>query len=94
MIRTLRILGNIEGVSYLLLLVVAMPLKYAFDLPLAVKVVGMAHGLLFLAYCVLLVPCMSKWKWKIGFGLYLFVATLIPFGTFITDRKLKRLEQG
>jgi hypothetical protein len=37
---------------------------------------------------------MSKYKWKIGFGLYLFVATLIPFGTFLTDRKLKRLEQG
>ena len=66
MIRTLRILGNIEGVSYLLLLGVAMPLKYAFGLPLAVKVVGMAHGVLFLAYCVLLVPCMSKWKWKMG----------------------------
>ena len=94
MIRTLRILGNIEGVSYLLLLGVAMPLKYAFDLPLAVKVVGMAHGVLFLAYCALLFPCMSKYKWKLGFGLYLFVATLIPFGTFVTDRKLKRLEQG
>ena len=60
MIRTLRILGNVEGVSYLLLLGVAMPLKYAFGLPLAVKIVGMAHGVLFLAYCALLVPCLRK----------------------------------
>ena len=62
MIRTLRILGNVEGVSYLLLLGVAMPLKYAFGLPLAVKIVGMAHGVLFLAYCAL--PCLSSsGKW-------------------------------
>ena len=92
MIRTLRILGNVEGVSYLLLLGVAMPLKYAFGLPLAVKIVGMTHGVLFLAYCALLVPCLRKFKWKMGFGLYLFLATLIPFGTFVTDRKLKDLE--
>ena len=92
MIRTLRILGNVEGVSYLLLLGVAMPLKYAFGLPLAVKIVGMAHGVLFLAYCALLVPCLRKFKWNMGFGLYLFLATLIPFGTFVTDRKLKDLE--
>ena len=50
MIKTLRILGNIEGVSYLLLLGVAMPMKYFFDLPLAVKIVGMVHGVLFLGY--------------------------------------------
>ena len=92
MIRTLRILGNVEGVSYLLLLGVAMPLKYAFGVPLAVKIVGMAHGVLFLAYCAFLVPCLRKFKWKMGFGLYLFLATLIPFGTFVTDRKLKDLE--
>ena len=70
MIRTLRILGNVEGVSYLLLLGVAMPLKYAFGLPLAVKIVGMAHGVLFLAYCALLVPCLSEnssGKWASAF---------------------------
>ena len=91
MIRILRILGNVEGVSYLLLLGVAMPLKYAFDLPQVVKVVGMAHGVLFLAYCLLLALCMKNYRWKFGFGAYLFVATLIPFGTFVTDRRLKNL---
>ena len=89
MIKNLRILGNVEGVSYLLLLGVAMPLKYLADMPLAVRIVGMGHGVLFIAYCILLALCMRKFKWSIGFGIYLFVATLIPFGTFVTDRKLK-----
>jgi integral membrane protein len=89
MIQTLRILGNIEGISYLLLLGVAMPMKYYFEMPMAVKIVGMAHGVLFVAYCLLLVPCMKKFNWTFKFGAYLFIATLIPFGTFVTDRKLK-----
>ena len=76
-------------VSYLLLLGVAMPLKYFYDSPEAVRVTGMAHGLLFVAYCLLLALCMRKFKWSFGFAIYLFVATLIPFGTFVTDRKLK-----
>jgi integral membrane protein len=91
MLKTLRILGNIEGVSYLLLLFIAMPIKYYFGMPMAVKIVGMAHGVLFVAYCLLLAPCMKKFDWKLSFGIYLFLATLIPFGTFVTDRKLKNL---
>ena len=91
MIRNLRILGNLEGVSYLLLLGVAMPLKYFYDTPEAVKVTGMVHGVLFIAYCILLALCMRKFKWSLGFGVYLFVATLIPFDTFVTDRKLKKI---
>ncbi len=92
MIKNLRILGNVEGVSYLLLLGVAMPLKYLADMPLAVRIVGMGHGVLFIAYCILLALCMRRFKWSIGFGIYLFVATLIPFGTFVTDRRLKQME--
>ena len=92
MIKNLRILGNIEGISYLVLLGVAMPLKYSFGFPEAVKIVGMAHGLLFIAYCLLLAVCMKKFTWKLGFGIYLFIATLIPFGTFVTDRKLRKKE--
>ena len=89
MIQTLRILGNIEGISYLLLLGVAMPMKYYFEIPMAVKIVGMAHGVLFVAYCLLLAACMKKFIWTLKFGAYLFIATLIPFGTFVTDRKLR-----
>ena len=94
MIKNLRILGNIEGISYLVLLGVAMPLKYSFGFPEAVKIVGMAHGLLFIAYCLLLAVCMKKFTWKLGFGIYLFIATLIPFGTFVTDRKIKLLPEA
>jgi len=89
MIQTLRILGNIEGISYLLLLGVAMPMKYYFEMPMAVKITGMAHGVLFVAYCLLLAACMKKFNWSFKFGAYLFIATLIPFGTFVTDRKLR-----
>ena len=91
-IYSLRLLGNIEGISYLLLLGIAMPLKYFFGFPMAVKIVGMAHGVLFIAYCLLLALQMKANKWNLLFGIYLFVATLIPFGTFVTDRKLRTLE--
>ena len=94
MIKILRILGNVEGVSYLLLLFIAMPLKYAYEMPMAVKITGMAHGVLFVAYCMVLALCMRKFRWKLGFGVYLFIATLIPFGTFVTDRKLKFLPEA
>ena len=94
MIKILRILGNVEGVSYLLLLFIAMPLKYAYNMPMAVKITGMAHGVLFVAYCMVLALCMKKFRWKLGFGVYLFIATLIPLGTFVTDRKLKFLPEA
>ena len=89
MIKILRLLGNIEGISYLLLLGVAMPMKYYFEMPMAVKITGMAHGVLFVAYCILLALCMKNFNWSLKFGAYLFIATLIPFGTFVTDRKLR-----
>jgi integral membrane protein len=90
-IYSLRLLGNIEGISYLLLLGIAMPMKYFFGFPMAVKIVGMAHGVLFIAYCLLLALQMRANKWNLLFGVYLFVATLIPFGTFVTDRRLAKI---
>jgi integral membrane protein len=90
-IYSLRLLGNVEGISYLLLLGIAMPMKYFFGFPMAVKIVGMAHGVLFIAYCLLLALQMRANKWNLLFGIYLFVATLIPFGTFVTDRKLAKI---
>lgn len=81
-----------EGVSYLLLLGIAMPMKYFFGMPLAVRTVGMAHGVLFLAYCLLLAVQMKKHGWKFSFVLYLFIATLLPFGTFVTYQKLAKIQ--
>ncbi len=93
-IYSLRLLGNIEGISYLLLLGIAMPMKYFFGFPMAVKIVGMAHGVLFIAYCLLLALQMRANRWNLLFGIYLFVSTLIPFGTFVTDRKLSKISAG
>jgi integral membrane protein len=86
----LRILGFIEGVSFLLILFVTMPLKYYYDTPGPNKAIGMVHGFLFISYCflVLKVGINRAWSWgKIGLGL---LASIVPFGTFWADVKLFR----
>ena len=80
-----RIISIIEGLSYLLLVFIAMPLKYMFDYPMAVKVVGMSHGVLFILFFVALVLAMNKYKWKF-LGFQLFVYSLIPFGFILIDK--------
>jgi integral membrane protein len=87
------LIGRAEGLSYLLLLLVAMPLKYLADMPLAVKYVGWAHGLLFVLYVVaiLLAGIERKWGiWKMGL---FFIAGLLPFGPFIAEKKLLRQDE-
>ena len=80
-----RIISIIEGLSYLILVFIAMPLKYMFDYPLAVKIVGMSHGVLFILFFVALVMAMNKYKWKF-LGFQLFVYSLIPFGFILIER--------
>jgi integral membrane protein len=84
-----RLVAILEGVSYLILLFIAMPLKYIWQLPLAVKYTGWAHGVLFVLYMVLLLLVWIELKWKFTKVLWAFVASLIPFGTFILDKQLK-----
>jgi integral membrane protein len=79
-----------EGVSYILLLGIAMPLKYYFEFPMAVKVVGWAHGVLFMAYGIMLVLCWIKCKWNFLRVVLYFFASLLPFLPFIVERKLKQ----
>ena len=74
--------GHIEGISYLVLLCIAMPLKYYADMPMAVKIVGYLHGILFITYCILLVLVMQKMKWSLLKGFLAFVLSIIPCGTF------------
>lgn len=81
-----------EGISYLLLLFVAMPLKYFADLPLAVKYTGWAHGLLFVAYAACLVMAWQETKWKFGKAVLIFLASLLPFAPFFVDKNLKAEE--
>jgi integral membrane protein len=93
-IGRLRLVGFIEGLSYLILLGIAMPLKYFADMPLAVRIVGSAHGGLFVLFflCVAEVSFRRSW-WSAKFWGAAFVASLIPFGTFVFDNWLKQLEQ-
>jgi integral membrane protein len=86
-LNILRLLALVEGISYLLF-ALTMPLKYIYDMPTPNKIVGMAHGFLFLAYCamVFIVNLDKKWSFMTNFWAYL--ASLIPFGTFVADAKI------
>lgn len=81
-----------EGISFLVLLGIAMPLKYFADMPMAVTIVGSLHGILFVAFFILAREVMSDYKkgfkWLVKAGL----ASLLPFGTFVMDREWKKEE--
>ena len=87
----LRLLALLEGLSFLVLLGIAMPLKYYLDKPDPVKIVGMAHGVLFVLYTVNLLIVHIKFKWNIGITIAAFIASFIPFGTFYADKKWFRI---
>jgi integral membrane protein len=89
-IGQLRMLGMLEGVSFLMLLFVAMPLKYAWGYPLAVRIVGLIHGLLFMGLCAALVNVKQVVGWDIRRTGLIFLAALMPFGPFVVDGSLRR----
>ena len=84
----LRAVVFLEGISYLVLLGVAMPLKYLAGMPLAVRVAGSLHGLLFIALVVLTLRAMRTRGKPFGWGLRVAIASILPFGTFFLDRDL------
>jgi len=86
----LRQIALLEGASFLLLLGVAMPLKYIADMPMAVKVVGWIHGVLFVLFCYALLQVMLKTQWSLGRCAIIFIASLLPFGPFILDRHMRK----
>ena len=77
-----------EGWSFILLLAIAMPLKYIWGQPMAVSIVGAIHGGLFLLYGVLAIIVAQKEGWTKKFLLTALIASVLPFGPFIFDRKL------
>jgi integral membrane protein len=89
-INALRFIGIAEGISFLVLLLIAMPLKYFLGLPLAVKYVGWAHGVLFMLYIVLVLLAIRPMKWSVMNVLIAWAASLVPAGTFFLDSSLKR----
>lgn len=86
----LRLVGLLEGVSFLVLLGIAMPLKYLLGMPLAVRVVGLAHGVLFVAFVILVFEAMGSLRWSFKQVALALLASLLPFGTLVLDRKLKQ----
>jgi integral membrane protein len=82
--------ATLEGISYLLLLGVAMPLKYAAHILEPVKYCGWLHGVLFVTYVITLMLCWIKYKWSFGKVAMIFFASLLPVAPFIIERKLKK----
>ena len=80
-----RIIALAEGVSWILLAFVAMPLKYMADQPMGVTILGRIHGLLFVVFAFALVSVWVAQKWSIGKVAAAFIASLIPFGAFVFD---------
>ena len=83
-----RIVAFWEGISYLLLLFVAMPLKYGAGIDSAVRIVGMAHGVLFLAYCLTLALAARRLGARLS--VLAFVLSFVPFGTFWLETRLRQ----
>lgn len=92
LLKQLRTFAILEGISYLAF-AITMPLKYMYDMPAPNYYVGMAHGLLFLIYCVLVVLVAINRKWKLLKTLICLIASLLPIATFIVDSKILRKEQ-
>lgn len=81
-----RIVAFLEGLSYILLLFIAVPIKYIANEPQYVKLLGMPHGLLFVAYIAMAFIIKNDFKWSSKTFLIVLVASIIPFGTFYIER--------
>lgn len=89
----MRLIALIEGLSYLFLLFIAMPLKYFADLPKVVTVAGGMHGLFFVLYLIAVVNVTFANRWKTGRVLFALIVSFIPFGNFILDSRLRKESQ-
>jgi integral membrane protein len=87
-----RAASLVEAVSYLILLGVAMPLKYFAGMPMAVRIVGSLHGLLFVVLCVALLGAMLKAKWSVARVAAVFAASFVPLVPFWLDRRMREWE--
>lgn len=83
----LRIFGLLEGISFLSFMV-TMPLKYQLHITAPNQIVGILHGILFIAYCLLVFWVSQEQNWKISNRFWAYLASLLPFGTFVADAKI------
>ncbi len=91
-IGRVRIAGKVVGASFLVLLGVAMPLKHIWDVPLAMRLVGIIHGVLFLIFCAILMDTRRRARWSLGEAMVPLLACQIPFGPWLVDGKLRRMD--
>jgi integral membrane protein len=91
MLKLFRVIAFFEGISYILLLFIAVPIKYVFDDPTYVKLLGMPHGILFMIYIIFSFIVNIKLKWNIKELFIILIASLVPLGTFYVDRKYLRV---
>jgi len=84
-----RVISFVEGLSYLILVFIAMPLKYFTGYEIAVKVAGMTHGILFILFFIALFMAMKKYNWKF-LSFQLFVYSLIPFGFILIEKTIMK----
>jgi len=87
MIKTLRLISYLEGISYILLLFIAVPIKYYANDPYLVKLLGMPHGLLFVAFVILSLLNSKRYNWSFIKTVIILISSIIPFGTFYVDWK-------
>ncbi|MCP9439149.1 MAG: DUF3817 domain-containing protein [Nitrospira sp.] len=88
-LHSFRLIAFAEGTSFLILLFVAMPMKYLMGMPLAVRIVGSIHGVLFLLYVARLAKLRTMYQWDKRFCLQAFLASVLPFGPFVFDKYLR-----
>lgn len=89
-LRQLRLVALLEGSSFLLLLFVAMPLKYVAGMPLAVRIAGSVHGALFIWFVIALYRAAHARDWPRRRSIAAFIASILPFGTSVFDASLRR----
>lgn len=88
-IGRLRAVALIEGISFIMLLGIAMPLKYFAGMPQAVTLAGWLHGMLFIAFCIALTQAHQEAKWNFWRTGTVLIAALLPFGPFVIDGRLR-----
>ena len=87
MIKVFRVVSYLEGISYILLMFVAVPIKYCAYDPSLVKILGLPHGLLFVGYVILCVKISKNYNWTYKKTFHILISSIIPFATFYTDYK-------
>lgn len=86
-VRVFKWISIFEGISFLVLLLIAMPLKYIWDAPEMVQTVGMAHGLLFIAYILGALLLFKPLNWNLKTLMIICVSSVLPFGPFYVEKK-------